>query len=156
MRVAGIMSGTSLDGVDVRIVDIEGKRIRTVAFRSTPYTAATRQAILDASTPASISRLNFRLGEIYCESRARYLPPQANPARQHPSDWLSRTDHLSREWTKHASNRRSRRDRRENGIPVVSDFRPRDIAAGGKGAPLVPFVDHLLFSHRRGIASLSI
>ena len=68
VRVAGIMSGTSLDGVDVAIVDIEGQRIETVAFRSTPYTAAMRRAILDVSTPAAISRLNFRLGEIYAKA----------------------------------------------------------------------------------------
>ena len=53
MRVAGIMSGTSLDGIDVAIVDIEGRGIRTVAFRSTPYSASIRRAILDVSDTAT-------------------------------------------------------------------------------------------------------
>src|SRR5436190_11609123 len=72
MRVAGIMSGTSLDGIDVAIVDIVGPVIRTVAFRSTPYSATTRRAILEVSnattTTASISRLSFRLGELYAKA----------------------------------------------------------------------------------------
>ena len=46
MRVAGVMSGTSLDGVDVAVVDIEGRRIRTVAFKSRPYPKRLREAIL--------------------------------------------------------------------------------------------------------------
>jgi len=148
MRVAGIMSGTSLDGVDVAIVDIEGKGIKTVAFRSTPYTAATRQAILDASTPASISRLNFRLGEIYAKAvldtcRRKRIPIDSI----HLIGCHGQTIY-------HESGRNTLQIgeaaviAERTGIPVVSDFRPRDIAAGGKGAPLVPFVDHLLFSHR--------
>src|SRR5258708_7800347 len=72
MRVAGIMSGTSLDGIDVAIVDIEGGGIRPVAFRTTPYSAAMRRAILavsdTATTTASISRLSFRLGELYAKA----------------------------------------------------------------------------------------
>ena len=69
MRVIGIMSGTSLDGVDVAIVDIEGRRITAVAFQTTPYSPSMRRAILDVSdattTTAAISRLSFRLGEVY-------------------------------------------------------------------------------------------
>ena len=69
MRVAGIMSGTSLDGIGVAVVDIEGRKIRTVAFRSTPYPAAVRRAILGVSNTTAatgeISRLNVRLGEMY-------------------------------------------------------------------------------------------
>ena len=46
MRVAGIMSGTSLDGIDVAIVDIRGKRIQPIAFHAVPYPKAVREAIL--------------------------------------------------------------------------------------------------------------
>src|SRR5450432_964607 len=66
------MSGTSLDGVDVAIVDIEGRRVRTVAFRTTPYPNALRRGILAVSdattTTGAISRLSFRLGEVYAQS----------------------------------------------------------------------------------------
>ena len=67
MRVAGIMSGTSLDGIDVAIVDIRGAgepQVETIGFTSTPYPAAVRAAILAVSNAAThtaaISRLNFR------------------------------------------------------------------------------------------------
>ena len=147
MRVAGIMSGTSLDGVDVAIVDIEGKNIETVAFRSTPYTAAMRRAILDVSTTAEISRLNFRLGEIYAKAvldlcRRKRIPLDSI----HLIGCHGQTVY-------HESGRNTLQIgeaaviAERTAIPVVSDFRPRDIAAGGKGAPLVPFVDYLLFRH---------
>ena len=68
VRVAGIMSGTSLDGIDVAIVDI-GTAIKTVAHATTAYSAAIRRRILAVSnavcTTAEISRLNFELGRLY-------------------------------------------------------------------------------------------
>src|SRR5882724_8943804 len=75
MRVAGIMSGTSLDGIDVAIVDIDSVRrrlkITPIAFRSTPYPAAVRAALLSVSNTmthaASIARLSFLLGELYAD-----------------------------------------------------------------------------------------
>src|SRR5580658_4746592 len=68
MRVAGVMSGTSLDGIDVAIVDIRGKRIETIAFESTPYPKSVREALLNLSTVEEVSRLNFRLGELYAKA----------------------------------------------------------------------------------------
>ncbi len=75
MRVAGVMSGTSLDGIDVVVVDIRGRRIRTVGFQSTPYSAAVRAAILAVSdataTTGAIARLHFQLGELYARAVLR-------------------------------------------------------------------------------------
>src|ERR1700691_1509782 len=68
------MSGTSLDGIDVAIVDITGKRIQTVAHSTTPYQSATRKRILAASTAADISRLNFELGELYAKAISATFP----------------------------------------------------------------------------------
>src|SRR5271169_4930155 len=81
MRVAGMMSGTSLDGIDVAIVDIKGHprggrmgamRFECVAFRSVPYPKNVRAALLGVSNTmthtAAISRLNFLLGELYAEA----------------------------------------------------------------------------------------
>ena len=72
MRVAGVMSGTSLDGIDVAIVEIKGRHIETIGFQSTPYAPSVRAAILavsDAATQtAAISRLGFQLGELYARA----------------------------------------------------------------------------------------
>ncbi len=152
MRVAGIMSGTSLDGVDVAIVDIEGRRVRTVAFRSTPYTNALRREILAVSnattTTAAISRLNFRLGEVYAQ--------QVIGACNHAGVEMESIKLIGchGQTIYHESGRNTLQIgeaaviAERTGIPVVSDFRTRDIAAGGKGAPLVSFTDYLLFHHR--------
>ena len=59
MRVAGIMSGTSLDGIDVAIVEIRGRRVDTIGFTATPYPAKVRAAILavsNATTHTATSR----------------------------------------------------------------------------------------------------
>src|SRR5258708_13069440 len=161
MRVAGIMSGTSLDGIDVAIVDIEGGGIRTVAFRTTPYSAAMRRAILDVSdtdtTTASISRLSFRLGELYAKAVLETCRRKGVPVGGiHLIGGHGQTIY-------HESGRNTLQIgeaavvAERTGIPVVSDFRTRDIAAGGKGAPLVPFVDHLLFhDQRRNPVALTI
>ena len=76
------MSGTSLDGIDVAIVEIRGRRIRTLGFQSTPFSGDVRRAILGVSNTTAatreISRLNFLLGELYARAvlraRRRYGP----------------------------------------------------------------------------------
>jgi len=152
VRVIGIMSGTSLDGVDVAIVDIEGRRVRTVAFHTTPYSNSLRRAILDVSdattTTASISRLSFRLGEVYARAvldtcRRKRIPLDSiHLIGCHGQTIYHETGRNTLQIGEAAV------IAERTAIPVVSDFRTRDIAAGGQGAPLVPFVDHLLFHSR--------
>jgi anhydro-N-acetylmuramic acid kinase len=158
MRIAGIMSGTSLDGIDVAIADVEGARVRTVAGRSTPYPGEVREAILAVSDcdthTREIARLHFLLAELYaeavkscCESSGvaagtielAGLHGQTIFHEGTPAAVLGR--HIAS--TLQIGDGSVLAERM--GIPVVSDFRPRDIAAGGQGAPLVPFVDWLLF-----------
>jgi anhydro-N-acetylmuramic acid kinase len=152
MRVAGIMSGTSLDGVDVAIVDIEGRRVRTVAFRTTPYSDSMRRAILDVSdtttTTASISRLSFQIGELYARQVLEICRQKSVPldSIQLIGCHGQTIYHESGRNTLQIGEAAVIAER--TGIPVVADFRTRDIAAGGKGAPLVPFVDYLLFHDR--------
>lgn len=161
MRVAGIMSGTSLDGIDVAIVDIAGKRINTVAHSTTPYSASVRNRILNASTPADISRLNFELGELYARAvikackRAKITVDSLDLIGSHGQTIYHEGARSSLQIGE-ASVIAERL-----GVPVVSDFRTRDIAAGGQGAPLVPFVDALLFKsgvalNIGGIANITI
>jgi anhydro-N-acetylmuramic acid kinase len=159
------MSGTSLDGIDVAIVDITRKKVRTVAHSTTAYPSSIRQRILTASSAADISRLNFELGELYAKAVSaackRYKVPLAS------LDLIG-----CHGQTIHHEGRRNTLQIGEAsviaerlGLPVVSDFRTRDIAAGGQGAPLVPFADFLLFSSRKrnrvalnigGIANITV
>ena len=71
MRVAGLISGTSVDGIDVAVVDIDDG-IRVVAATTVPYPADVREAILSVSNAAThtaaIARLNFLLGELFAEA----------------------------------------------------------------------------------------
>jgi anhydro-N-acetylmuramic acid kinase len=155
------MSGTSLDGIDVAIVDIRGRRIATVGFQSTPYTAATRIALLSELTIAGISRLNFALGELYARAIEKAVK------RFGPVELIG--CHGQTVYHEGGSNTLQLGEAaviaERTGVPVVSNFRSRDIAAGGQGAPLVPFLDFLLFRHPRktrvalnigGIANITI
>lgn len=165
MRVAGVMSGTSLDGIDVAVVEVHGRRVSTIGFQSAPYSEAVRRAILDASnattTTREISRLNFLLGELYARAVLRAC------RRYGPVGLIGchgqTIYHEGGASTLQIGEAAVIAER--TGVPVVSDFRPRDIAAGGQGAPLVPFVDCLLFGGSRrtrialnigGIANITV
>jgi anhydro-N-acetylmuramic acid kinase len=167
MIVAGLMSGTSLDGIDVAVVDIApGPRIRkVVAHRSFPYAADVRESILRVSNAqthtAEISRLNFLLPELYANAiRRSGVPLESIELIGCHGQTIYHESGLNTLQIGDGSVLAER-----TGVPVVSDFRPRDIAAGGRGAPLVPYVDYLLFRDRRrgrvalnigGIANVSI
>jgi anhydro-N-acetylmuramic acid kinase len=178
MRVAGIMSGTSLDGIDVAIIDIDGDGFDTVGFTSVAYPEDVRAALLAVSNrdthTREIARLNFLLPELYAEAFGEACKQAGEPPSSveligchgqtiyhegTPADYLGRKlactlqigdGTVLAELT---------------GVPVVSNFRPRDMAAGGQGAPLVPFVDYLLFRSKErtrvalnigGIANITI
>ncbi len=156
------MSGTSLDGIDVAIVDIRGQRVTPIAFRSIPYPANVRAALLSVSNTmthtAVISRLNFLLGELYAEAvketcrRTRVPLKSIELCGMHgqtiyhegdPADFLGRKVASTLQIGEAAV------VAERTGLRVISNFREADVAAGGKGAPLVPFVDALLFRHPR-------
>ena len=178
MRVAGIMSGTSLDGIDVAIVDIRGKKIEPVAFHTVPYPKTVRQAILGVSNTlthtSAIARLHFLLGELYAEAvretcRRRRIPlhsialcglhGQTIFHEGAPVNFLGRRVASTLQIGDAAI------VAERTGLRTISNFRERDIAAGGRGAPLVPLADFLLFRHGRigrvalnlgGIANITI
>jgi anhydro-N-acetylmuramic acid kinase len=158
------MSGTSLDGIDVAIVDITRDRVSTVAHATTSYSAATRQRILAVSnakcSTQEISRLNFELGDLYSKAVlatcGRYKIPleSLELAGCHGQtiyhEGSGKTPNTLQIGEASVIAERLR-------VPVVSDFRTRDIAAGGQGAPLVPFVDYLLFrSTKKNRVALNI
>jgi anhydro-N-acetylmuramic acid kinase len=171
MRVAGIMSGTSLDGIDVAIVDIGGlPGAKTRAFHSVPYPRRVREALLGVSNAdthtANIARLNFLLGELYADALEQTCRRCGIPLASigligchgqtifhegAPVPFLRHRVASTLQIGEAAV------IAERTGIPVVSDFRPRDIAAGGHGAPLVPLVDYRLYHDRRlGRVALNI
>jgi anhydro-N-acetylmuramic acid kinase len=155
------MSGTSLDGIDVAVMEIRGRRIRTLGFRSTPYSKATRAALLGPLDVAAISRLHFQLGELYARAvldAIRRFGPVELVGCHGQTVYHEGGAHTLQIGEAAVVAERT-------GVAVVSNFRARDIAAGGQGAPLVPFADYLLFQHPRrrrvalnigGIANVTI
>ncbi|HKD15343.1 MAG TPA: anhydro-N-acetylmuramic acid kinase [Candidatus Angelobacter sp.] len=165
MIVAGVMSGTSADGIDVALVRIQGRgsslRFKLLRHEHFSYPRAVREAVLQAmnskqASVADLARLNFLLGELYADAikktqqrtqtkkleligcHGQTLYHQGDPA-----PYLDKN--IACTWQTGEGSVIAAR----LGVPVVSDFRPADMAAGGKGAPLVPFLDYVLFRDRR-------
>lgn len=165
MTVAGVMSGTSADGINVALVQLSARghsrpHHALLAHEQHPFPAPVRRTILqmmnaELARVADLARLNFLLGEMYAEAVAKMtrkhrikidlvgchgqtLYHQGNAER-----FLGRK--LAVTWQTGEGSVIAAR----LGVPVVSDFRPSDIAAGGKGAPLVPFLDYLLYCDPR-------
>lgn len=160
MRVAGIMSGTSLDGIDVAIVEISGRKIQPLAHASKPYPKAVREALLAVSNAnchtAQISRLNFLLPQLYAEAfhalcRTSGIAPESVQLIGCHGQTIFHEGEPAAVCGRKVASTLQIGDGSVlaglTGIPVVSDFRPRDMAAGGKGAPLVPYFDWVYFRH---------
>jgi anhydro-N-acetylmuramic acid kinase len=162
--VAGLMSGTSADGINVALVRIQGRGFRSrfelLAHYEFPYPANVRRVILatmnaGSAKVADLSRLNFLLGELYADAvraaqrRARLevelIGCHGQTLYHQGEQALFLGRRIACTWQSGEAATLAARI----GVPVVSDFRPADMAAGGKGAPLVPFLDYGLYRHRR-------
>jgi anhydro-N-acetylmuramic acid kinase len=166
--VAGVMSGTSADGINVALVRItpprmaKGKQpaIKLLGHTECPYAKPVRRAILAAmnakrASVADLARLNYLLGELYADAvlaAQREFRVRAELVGCHgqtlyhqgdAADFLGRK--IAATWQTGEGAVLAARV----GVPVVTDFRPADISAGGKGAPLVPFLDFLIYRHAR-------
>jgi anhydro-N-acetylmuramic acid kinase len=163
MVVAGVMSGTSVDGVDVAICKVSPAtdasstpRVKLLGHVGSAYPKAVRAAVLQAMdanaiSVAELSRLNWRLGEIYAdaiEKAQTQLGLKAALVGCHGQTvyhqgavekYLGKP--LRTTWQIGEAAVIAERLR----VPVVSDLRPADIAAGGQGAPLVPMLDYCMF-----------
>jgi anhydro-N-acetylmuramic acid kinase len=163
MRVAGLMSGTSADGVDAAIVDIGNGSVNVLAFDTFAYPGKVRKNILDLCRPkpckvADLCHLNFVIGEVFAESLIKLCKKTGirpgtikligshgqtiyhNPQGRRFKGRLIRSTMQIGEPSVIAQ---------RTGITTVADFRPPDLAAGGQGAPLVPFADYVLFRHKK-------
>ncbi len=183
MLVAGVMSGTSADGIDVALCRIakacqsgahQRPHIELVLHRAYPYATTLRRAVLAAmnaqqTSAAELARLHWRLGMAYADAvraaadghvldlvgcHGQTIYHQGLPAR-----YAGRTFACTWQLGEAALIAAAVK------APVVSNFRPADMAAGGQGAPLVPMLDATLFAHPRrarvlqnlgGIANLTV
>ena len=161
MIVAGVMSGTSADGINVALVQLSARgrgrpRHTLLAHEEYPFPAPVRRAILEMMNAelarvADLARLNFLLGELYAEAVAK-------TARKHRVKLDLVGCHGQTLYHQGMAQRFLRRKLAVTwqtgegaviaarlSVPVVSDFRTADMAAGGKGGPLVPFLDYFLY-----------
>jgi anhydro-N-acetylmuramic acid kinase len=173
--VVGLMSGTSLDGVDAALVELEGSgpdlTMEPEAFVHVPYPGALRNLIRQSTDPDSssvqvLTRLDARLAETYAEAVDRVLA-EANTDRNaldlvgshgqtvchlpEPADCAGARVRA----TLQLGNPSTLATRLN--VPVVGDFRPADMALGGQGAPLVPYFDYVTFTdadEHRGLLNL--
>ena len=181
LRVAGLMSGTSADGVDAAIIDISPRGVKVLAFGTKPYPPGLRRAIFKLFQSATsrvddLCHFNFVIGELFASALIELCGksgialesidligshgqtichlPQGRP-------WPGRLGRAGGVCSIHGGSTKSNLIRstlqigepsviaERTGITTVADFRPRDVAAGGQGAPLVPYADYVLFAHKR-------
>ena len=154
----GLMSGTSADGIDAAAVEISGDSVhpqcKLLAFENMPYPTEVRSKIFDLfdtkkATADKISYMNFLLGSLYGEA-ANSLIEQHGIDRSRIAAIGSHGQTIYHEPTADVPNTLQIGEgsviARLTGIKCVSDFRTADIAAGGNGAPLVPFTEYALFA----------
>lgn len=164
-RIVGLISGTSADGVSAVVAEITGSGVGTMldvlGFRTYPYPPGLREAVFELFSPETstvdkVCDMNFVLGEFFAECALRIIEDYG----------LSREDvdligshgqtvhHLPHLHEVCGQETRSTLQVGEaaviagrTGIPTVADFRKADIAAGGEGAPLTPYLDYVLHRH---------
>ncbi len=155
--VLGMMSGTSGDGIDVACVRIEGvgerMKPRVLWHRHRPFAADLRRRLLAVMAPANtttqeIARLHADLGEAFAEAACRAIAQAGRGERPSLIGLPGQTVcHLPgpRGQTVELQLGEPARVAARTGLPVVAEFRQSDVAAGGQGAPLVPWTDWVIF-----------
>jgi anhydro-N-acetylmuramic acid kinase len=157
-RMVGLISGTSADGIDAALVEVDGAgettRVRLLDFRTRPFESDLRARVLALKDARAdeLLRIHYHLGEEFARAALEVIEParragltvhligsHGQTARHHPRA----EDPAGRAATLQLAEPAVIAER--TGLPVIADFRPRDVAAGGEGAPLVPLVDWLLF-----------
>ncbi len=181
LTVAGIMSGTSGDGIDIAIVRIapQGRKqlsLSLLAHASTSFPKALRNAVLAAqdarkTSTAELARLNWRLGMAYADALSKMLRStgetidligcHGQTIYHQGAEQLYAGARFRCTWQIGEMALLAR----AAGVPVISNFRTADVAVGGQGAPLVPLLDEVLYRDAKrtrillnlgGIANLTV
>lgn len=168
MKAIGLMSGTSVDGIDAVLIDVEETdsipqrvALEVLHFATYPYPDGLRERILNISTPGQgtveeICHLNAYLGELFARA-ARRIAEEVDV-------WFEQIEVIGShgQTIHHLPQRRHEQElvvtstfqigepsiiAERTGVTTVADFRPRDMAAGGQGAPFAPYAHYLLFRH---------
>ncbi len=175
MKVIGLMSGTSADGIDAALLEIEpGKalpKLRLLQSTILPFPGGLRERILRAADDcpggaAELCHLNAYLGELFAEA-ARTVARRARVPMSHVALIGSHGQTIAHHPAPKAVDGVSVRSTLQlgepsiiaerTGVTTVADFRPRDLAAGGEGAPLTPYLHAVLFRHpQRGRLVLNL
>ncbi|MXV85796.1 anhydro-N-acetylmuramic acid kinase, partial [Candidatus Poribacteria bacterium] len=160
--VIGLMSGTSVDGIDAAVVEITGHGLETtvnlIAFETFPFPPDVPQRILalcqpDTSRVDDICEMNFYIGHLFAEAVKHTLQKNGMFARDidligSHGQTIHHLPRLNEPQGKVPSTLQIGEPAviaHETGIPTIADFRVADMAAGGQGAPLVSYPDYLLF-----------
>ncbi|HMS65601.1 MAG TPA: anhydro-N-acetylmuramic acid kinase [Ignavibacteria bacterium] len=164
--VIGILSGTSVDAVDVVLIKVTGKGgssvIKVKNFKSYPINIQLKKHILGFSSNKSIKiedvcRLNFIIGNLFADKINKFL--KSSGISSEKVDLIGSHGqtvyHIPRSKKMFGFDSKSTLQlgdpsviANKTGISVIGDFRVADIAAGGEGAPLVPYLDYILFSNK--------
>ena len=176
MRVIGMMSGTSADGIDVALARLSGAppsiSAKLERHHHASFPAHLRNAILRIAngaptTTAEISGLNFVLGEEFARAALAACRQWRVPIAKidligsHGQTIFHQGMASQRKGTRRIASTLQVGEpsiiAERTGVTTIADFRPADMAAGGQGAPLVPFVDYLLYRDaKRGRVALNI
>ena len=174
-RIIGLMSGTSADGIDAAVIRLremdDGLSLAVLAFETVAYPDGLRARIMDVSEPETsrideLCRLHFELGELFAAAAVNVT---------HSAGLALKDIDLIGSHGQTVHHLPERKERfgvetgatfqigdpsviaQRTGVVTVGDFRTADVARGGQGAPLVPYVDYLLFKHptkARGLLNL--
>jgi anhydro-N-acetylmuramic acid kinase len=161
----GLMSGTSVDGIDAVLAEISGTGLRSsakiLAFETYPFRTPMRMRLLKLFSAGAeeICEMNFILGELLADAALKLLRRTGIPPGK--VDFIGSHGqtlyHLSGQPRRKNSTLQIGEGAviaARTGVVTVCDFRPADISAGGTGAPLVPYADYLLFRKKGRVRAL--
>lgn len=156
----GLMSGTSADGLSIALCELAGRSLKVKAFGNYPYPAALQARIIAAKEMRApeLSALNFELGRLWAGMVRKFCRSRRVPYKS----LAVIGSHGQTVW--HAPGGKGHTLQigeaaflaEETRRPVACDFRPADMAAGGEGAPLIPFMDEYLYGGGAPVALQNI